>query len=133
MRALGSDRLGLFDPVMARGTLTEHRPPGSSSGSLPPLVLVLALGTFLMGTSEFVVAGLLPEMAQSLDVSVARAGLLITVFAVGMVVGAPIMAILTLRLPDRVSLTLALIVFSVGHLIVAVSSSMGVLLTMRFI
>ena len=63
---------------------------------------MLALGTFLMLMTEFVVAGLLPEIAADLQVSVARAGLLITVFAVGMIVGAPLMAMLTLRLPHAV-------------------------------
>jgi predicted MFS family arabinose efflux permease len=121
-----------LDAVMARATPTTRRPPTSASGRLPLLVLVLAFGTFLMGTTEFVVAGLLPGMADSLDVSVAHAGLLITVFAVGMVVGAPVMAVLTLPLPGRLTLTLALVVFAVGHVVVAVSSSMSVLLTMRF-
>ncbi|WP_327723503.1 hypothetical protein [Streptomyces europaeiscabiei] len=45
-----------------------------------------------MGTTEFVVAGLLPQIAGDVQVGVARAGLLITVFAVGMIVGAPLMA-----------------------------------------
>lgn len=74
---------------------------------LPLVVYVLALGTFLMGTTEFVVAGLLPEIAGDVQVSVARAGLLITVFAIGMIVGAPLMAMLTLRLPQRLTLILA--------------------------
>ena len=50
---------------------------------------MLAVCTFLMLTTEFVVAGLLPEIAGDLRVGVARAGLMITVFAVGMIVGAP--------------------------------------------
>ncbi|WP_431914588.1 MFS transporter [Nonomuraea jabiensis] len=62
---------------------------------LPLVVHVLALGTFLMGTTEFVVAGLLPEIAGDLRVNVARAGLLITVFGVGMIVGAPLTALAT--------------------------------------
>jgi DHA1 family inner membrane transport protein len=100
---------------------------------LPPVVYVLALGTFLMGTTEFVVAGLLPEIAGDLQVSVARAGLLITVFAVGMIVGAPSMAMLTRRLPRRLTLMLALGVFAAGHVIVAVSSSFALLLGARFL
>jgi hypothetical protein len=71
---------------------------------LPLVVYILALGTFLMGTTEFVVAGLLPEIAGDVGTGVARAGLLITVFAVGMIVGAPLMAMLTLRLPRRLTL-----------------------------
>lgn len=75
---------------------------------LPLIVYVLALGTFLMGTTEFVVAGLLPVISADLQVGVAQAGLLITVLAVGMIVGAPLMAMLTLRLPQRWTLLLAL-------------------------
>jgi predicted MFS family arabinose efflux permease len=94
---------------------------------------VMAVGTFLMLTTEFVVAGLLPEIAGDLQVSVAQAGLLITVFAVGMVVGAPTMALLTRRLPRRTTLVLALVVFAVGHLVVALGSSFLLLLAARFV
>jgi len=86
-----------------------------------------------MGTSEFVVAGLLPEIADDFGVSTAGAGLSITVFAVGMIIGAPGMALLTLRVPQRWTLTLALLVFAVGHLAVALTSSFMVLLFARFI
>ncbi|MFD2094288.1 MFS transporter [Blastococcus deserti] len=86
-----------------------------------------------MLTTEFVVAGLLPEIAGDLQVSVAQAGLLITVFGVGMVVGAPTMALLTRRMPRRTTLVLALVVFAVGHLVVAVGSSFALLLAARFV
>jgi DHA1 family inner membrane transport protein len=71
----------------------------SSSTKLPPVVLLLTLGTFLMSTTEFMIAGLLPEMASDFDVSLSTTALLITAFAVGMIVGAPVMAVATLRLP----------------------------------
>lgn len=100
---------------------------------LPLVVYVLALGTFLMGTTEFVVAGLLPEIAGDMQVSVARAGLMITVFAVGMIVGAPLMAMLTLRLPRRRTLIIALGFFAVGHVVVALGSSFALLLAARFL
>ncbi|MGW6477796.1 MFS transporter [Streptomyces sp. NPDC055059] len=100
---------------------------------LPLVVYVLALGTFLMGTTEFVVAGLLPEIAGDLQVSVARTGLMITVFAVGMIVGAPLMSMLTRRLPTRLTLMLALGVFAVGHVIVALGSDFTLLLAARFL
>lgn len=103
------------------------------SGRLPLVVYVLALGTFLMGTTEFVVAGLLPEIAGDVQVSVARAGLMITVFAVGMIVGAPLTAMLTLRVPKKLVLILALGVFAVGHVIVALGSSFALLLVARFV
>lgn len=100
---------------------------------LPLVVYVLALGTFLMGTTEFVVAGLLPEIAGDVQVSVAQAGLLITVFAVGMIVGAPLMAMLSLRLPRRQTLIIALGIFAVGHVVVALGSSFALLLAARFL
>jgi predicted MFS family arabinose efflux permease len=106
--------------------------PAGPAGRLPSVVYVLAAGTFLMLTTEFVVAGLLPEIAGDLHVSVAQAGLLITVFAVGMIVGSPTMALLTRRTPRRVTLMLALGVFAVGHVVVALSSSFPLLLAARF-
>ena len=63
----------------------------------------------------------------------AQAGLLITVFAVGMIVGSPTMALLTRRMPRRVTLMLALAVFAAGHVVVALGSSFPLLLAARFV
>ncbi|WP_406162800.1 MFS transporter [Streptomyces sp. NBC_01005] len=117
----------------AAGVRGSGQPRQASAARLPLVVHVLALGTFLMGTTEFVVAGLLPEIADDLQVGVARTGLLITVFAVGMIVGAPLMAMLTLRLPTRLTLMLALGVFAIGHVVVAVGSGFTLLLAARFV
>jgi predicted MFS family arabinose efflux permease len=106
---------------------------GGARVPLPFVVYVMAAGTFLMLTTEFVVAGLLPEIAGDLQVSVAQAGLLITVFAVGMIVGSPTMALLTRRMPPRVTLMLALAVFTGGHVVVALGSSFPLLLVARFV
>ncbi|MFD7058859.1 MFS transporter [Streptomyces sp. NPDC059906] len=106
---------------------------GPVPGKLPFVVWVLAAGTFLMGTTEFVIAGLLPEMAADLNVSVSHAGLLITAFAVGMIVGGPTMAMATLRLPQRHTLIGALAVFALGHAVAALSTSFSVVLTARVV
>ncbi|VVJ21558.1 Uncharacterized MFS-type transporter [Amycolatopsis camponoti] len=106
---------------------------GTTPGRLPAVVWVLAAGTFLMGTTEFVVAGLLPELAADLDVSVSQAGLLITAFALGMIVGSPTMALATLRLPQRRTLVLALAVFSLGHVVAALSGSLVIVLAARVV
>jgi predicted MFS family arabinose efflux permease len=82
----------------AAGPAGDGGAPAPRLVRLPFVVYVLAVGTFLMLTTEFVVAGLLAEIAGDLQVSVAQAGLLITVFAVGMIVGAPTMALLTVAL-----------------------------------
>jgi DHA1 family inner membrane transport protein len=106
---------------------------GTASGRLPCVVWVLAAGTFLMGTTEFVIAGLLPEMAGDLHVSVSHAGLLITAFAIGMIVGGPSMALATLRLPQRQTMVLSLAVFALGHVVAALGSSFTVLLVARVV
>jgi DHA1 family inner membrane transport protein len=106
---------------------------GTAPGKLPIVVWVLAACTFLMGTTEFVIAGLLPEMAGDLGVSVPHAGLLITAFAIGMIVGGPAMAMATLRLPRRWTLILALAVFALGHVVAALSSTFPVLLMARVV
>ena len=100
---------------------------------LPLVVYVLALGTFLMLTTEFVVAGILLEIADDLQVSSAQVGNLITVFALGMIIGAPVMALATLKLSKRLTLVAALAVFVIGHVIVAISSNFIVLEIARFI
>ncbi|MFG2267305.1 MFS transporter [Streptomyces sp. NPDC048720] len=102
-------------------------------GKLPLVVWVLAAGTFLMGTTEFVIAGLLPQIADDLHTSVSHAGLLITAFAIGMIVGGPTMALATLRLPRRLTLVCALVVFAFGHVLAALSSSFTVILAARVI
>lgn len=106
---------------------------GNPEARLPLVTYVLAAGVFLMGTTEFVVAGILPQIADDLGITVANAGLMITVFAVGMIIGTPMMAIATLRLQRRLALTLSLIVFALGHLIVALTSNYAAILGARFL
>src|SRR3954465_5721289 len=105
--------------------------PQSPKTKLPPVVLLLALGTFLMCTTEFMIAGLLPQMADDFAVRPSQVGLLITAFAIGMIVGAPVMAIATLRLPKRLTLVLALVIFAAGHVLAALSGSFALLLAAR--
>lgn len=111
----------------------EAAPTRAQRNRLPPVTYVLSAGTFLMGTSEFVIAGLLPEIAYDLGRSVSDAGLMITVFAIGMVVGTPVMAIATLRLPRPLMLALSLLIFAGGHVVAAVSSNLGLILAARFV
>lgn len=121
-----------------RASATQSAPTGDAptpprGSRLPAAIWVLTAGTFLMGTSEFVVAGILTEVASDLDVTVAHAGLAITVFAVGMIIGAPTMALLTLRLPRKTTLMLALAVFTIGHVGAALTDSFALLLVSRFV
>src|SRR3954468_432220 len=107
---------------------TVVRTPRST---LPPIVPVLALGAFLMCTTEFLIAGLLPQMADSFAVRPSRIGLLITAFAFGMILGAPVMALATLRLPKRATLVLALATFAAAHIVAALSGSFALLFAAR--
>jgi predicted MFS family arabinose efflux permease len=110
-------------------TTTTSRAPARQR--LPMVVPLLALGTFLMITTEYIVAGLLQQIAADLQVGLADVGLLITAFAIGMIVGSPVMALATLRLPRRATLVIALLVFALGHVIAALSSGFGLILAAR--
>jgi predicted MFS family arabinose efflux permease len=116
--------------VSSTSAVTAHHRP-SIRPKLPSVVLLLTVGTFLMTTTEFVIAGLLPELASDFGTTLAQAGLLITAFALGMIVGAPVMAMATLRLPRRTVLVVALCFFAAGHVIAAVSDSYDVVLGAR--
>ncbi|MFI9560797.1 Cmx/CmrA family chloramphenicol efflux MFS transporter [Nonomuraea endophytica] len=100
---------------------------------MPLAVYVLGLAIFAMGTSEFMLAGLLPAMAADLGVSVPDAGLLISAFAIGMVIGAPLLAALTLRWPRRRTLLAFLAVFVAMHVVGAIAPDYGVLFATRVV
>ncbi|BDT85469.1 MFS transporter [Nocardia cyriacigeorgica] len=105
--------------------------PGGGGGL--GAVWMLGLGTFAVGTDAFVVAGFLPEMAESLSVSTATAGLSITVFAVAYAVAAPVLATVTARVPRRTLLVAALLVLAVANLGSAVAPGIGLLLGARVV
>ncbi|MET3642547.1 DHA1 family chloramphenicol resistance protein-like MFS transporter [Prescottella equi] len=86
-----------------------------------------------MGTSEFMLAGLVPDIAAGFDVSIGSAGLLTSAFAVGMIVGAPLMAALARRWPARATLLFFVLVFAVMHIVGAITTSFSVLLVARVI
>ncbi|MBY6682868.1 MFS transporter [Rhodococcus sp. BP-316] len=90
------------------------------------------MGTFLMGTSEFVVAGLLPDIAGDLAIGISEAGLLVTAFAIGMI-ATPAVAVAVLRVPERTTLLLSLAVFAAGHVVVALTDELSVVLVARIV
>ncbi len=108
-------------------------PVDAAPRRLPPVVWVLAAGAFLMVTSELLVAGLLPQVASGLNITVPQTGLLVTVFAFGIAVGAPVMTIVTLRLSRRTTLGMALLIFAMGQIVIAVSDNYSVVLAARFL
>ncbi|MFH8610436.1 Cmx/CmrA family chloramphenicol efflux MFS transporter [Streptomyces sp. NPDC018029] len=100
---------------------------------MPLAVYIVGLGIFTQGTSEFMLSGLLPGMADDLGVSVPDAGLLISAFAVGMVVGAPLLAVATLRWPRRTALVSLQAAFVVAHVIGALAPGYTVLFVTRVV
>ncbi|MFF2187220.1 Cmx/CmrA family chloramphenicol efflux MFS transporter [Streptomyces sp. NPDC058155] len=100
---------------------------------MPLAVYILGLSVFALGTSEFMLSGLLPPIAEDMDVSIPQAGLLISAFAIGMVVGAPLLAVATLRLPRRTTLIALISVFGVGQVAGAIAPNYEVLFVSRVI
>lgn len=99
-----------------------------------PLPLhLLAVAVFAMGTSEFMLAGLLPDLASDLDVTVGTAGALTSAFAIGMVVGAPLVAALARTWPRRSSLLGFVLAFAAAHAVGATTSSFAVLFATRVV
>lgn len=115
----------------------SHRSSGATveanvgARRLPAVVYLLGAVAFLMGTSEMIVSGLLPQVADGLQVTLGSAGLTITAFAFGMIIGAPVASMATLRLPANATLVVAVLVFMAGHLVAALSSSFTVWLVAR--
>jgi MFS transporter, DHA1 family, chloramphenicol resistance protein len=100
---------------------------------LPLPLYLLALAVFAMGTSEFMLAGLVPDIAADLDVTVATAGTLTSAFAAGMVVGAPLMAALARNRPGRSSLLGCVLVFLAAHAAGAVATDFAFLFATRVV
>ncbi|MEU3707866.1 Cmx/CmrA family chloramphenicol efflux MFS transporter [Streptomyces anulatus] len=98
---------------------------------MPLAVYILGLSVFALGTSEFMLSGLLPPIADDMNVSIPQAGLLISAFAIGMVVGAPLLAVATLRLPRRTTLIALISVFGLGQIAGALAPTYEILFVSR--
>lgn len=100
---------------------------------LPLPLLALAMASFGIGTTEFVIMGLLPEVAADLGVSIPGAGLLVTGYALGVVVGAPIVAVATNGLPRKTTLIALASVFVLGNFLCAVAPDYWLLMAARVV
>ncbi len=98
-----------------------------------PAVLALAMGGFAIGTTEFMVMGLLPQVADGVDVSIPTAGHLISAYALGVVIGAPVLAFLGARLPRRGLLVALMVAYAGANALSALAGSYGLLLFSRFL
>jgi DHA1 family inner membrane transport protein len=93
----------------------------------------LALSSFAIGTTEFVIMGLLPEVAADLSVTIPQAGWLVTGYALAVAIGAPIMAVSTAHLKRRTALIALMAFFIAGNLLCAVSPNYWVLMIARIV
>ncbi|MFI0165186.1 MFS transporter [Streptomyces sp. NPDC017095] len=100
---------------------------------MPRAVHLLALGIFAMVTSEFAVAGLMPQMAAGLHATVPQIGYLITAFAVAMAAGGPLLTMAVLRLPPRTALLVLFAVFLAGNVLAATATGYGTMLAARVV
>ena len=100
---------------------------------MPIPLLALAISAFAIGTTEFVIMGLLPEVARDLSVSIPSAGLLVSGYALGVAVGAPLLAVVTSKMPRKLALQLLMGVFIVGNVLCAVASGYSVLMIARVV
>ncbi|MEU1800407.1 MFS transporter [Streptomyces sp. NPDC019937] len=98
---------------------------------MPLALLALAISAFGIGTTEFVMMGLLPNVADDLGTSVPTAGYLVSAYAIGVVIGAPLLTALGARIPRKRMLVLLMALFTVGNLASALAPSFGLLLAGR--
>ncbi|MBM7567204.1 MFS transporter [Paenibacillus sacheonensis] len=96
-------------------------------------LLALAISAFAIGTTEFISVGLLPLIAEDLHISITAAGLTVTLYALGVTVGAPVLTSLTSQVPRKTLLLWIMVVFIGGNLLAATASGIAVLLTARVI
>ncbi|MBR7837655.1 MFS transporter [Actinospica durhamensis] len=103
------------------------------TGAVRRALLALAVGGFAIGTGEFVIMGLLPQVASSLAVSIPQAGQLISIYALGVVVGAPLLTAISVRYRRKTVLMVLMSWFAVGNLLSAVAPTFGLALAARFV
>lgn len=100
---------------------------------MPLALVILALSSFAIGTTEFVIMGLLPEVASDLSVTIPQAGWLVTGYALAVAIGAPIMAVSTAHLKRRTALIALMAFFVAGNLLCALSPDYWVLMIARIV
>lgn len=100
---------------------------------MPIALYALTAGAFGIGTTEFVIMGLLMQVAADLQVTIAAAGLLISGYALGVFVGAPLLTAATSRMPRKAVLVALMVIFTVGNLACAIAPNYTVLMIARVI
>ena len=97
------------------------------------VLLALAMGGFAIGVTEFAAMSVLPQFARTFDLTDSQAGRAVSIYALGVVVGAPILAVLGARFPRWKLLIAFMTLFAAGNLLTAISGSYEIMLAFRFI
>lgn len=121
------------EPGLDRPREEVQGPAALSPAAILLIQLALAVGGFGIGTGEFVIMGLLPEVAATYGVSIPAAGYVITAYALGVVVGAPIIAVLSAKLRRRTLLLGLMAVFAVGNILSALAPDFVSFTVLRFL
>ncbi|WP_295998790.1 MFS transporter [Rugamonas sp.] len=100
---------------------------------MPITLLALAISAFAIGTTEFVIMGMLPDVARDLAVSIPSAGLLVSGYALGVTVGAPLLAVLTSKWPRKTALLALMYLFIAGNVLCAVAPNYALLMAARVV
>ncbi len=107
------------------------QPAGLSSTRVNLALATLFVGTFVLGTAELGPVGMLPLIAADLGVSISAAGALVTAYALGLAIGGPILAAVTIRLARRLLLASTLIVYIAGTLLAVLATDLGLFIVAR--
>lgn len=100
---------------------------------MPLALLALTISAFAIGTTEFVIVGLIPTIAEQLGVTVPSAGLLVTIYAIGVAIGAPVLTALTGRVRRKLLLISLMVLFTLGNLLAWQSPGYGTLVVARLL
>ncbi len=100
---------------------------------MPLALLALTISAFAIGTTEFVIVGLVPTIAEQLSVSLPSAGLLVSIYALGVVIGAPVLTALTGRMPRKQLLLALMVLFTAGNLLAWQAPGYGTLVLARLL
>lgn len=107
--------------------------PQQQADRLHWVIFALALGGFCIGTTEFVAMGLIQEIANNLNVTVPEAGHFISAYALGVVIGAPVIAIAAAKVPRKTMLILLMLFYALANLATAFAQNSPMLLLSRFV
>ena len=125
-----------FDPSTGESAEREHTAKALEPGhrkAFPLSLLCLTIGAFAIGMTEFIIMGLLPNVANDLNISIPQAGQLITGYALGVAVGAPILTVFTHKIPQKKLLVLLMCIFIIGNALSVIAPTYGLLISARIL